>query len=117
MPREPARVPATILGFSGVWEGIRQSIRRSTSTEAALANIKNPPVIYARQANIANGPQQVNNGVLAPSHVRENETEQSKLSGAGYELLEDTRTPTLASGADPALEAVGEVHRAEDGRR
>ena len=25
--------------------------------------MKNPPVVFARQANIANGPQQVNNGV------------------------------------------------------
>lgn len=27
-----------------------------------LANIKNPPLVFARRANISNGPQQVNNG-------------------------------------------------------
>lgn len=31
------------------------------ATIETLANVKNPPIVYARQANIANGPQQVNN--------------------------------------------------------
>lgn len=31
-------------------------------TLETLSNIKNPPAVYAKQANIANGPQQVNNG-------------------------------------------------------
>lgn len=31
-------------------------------TLETLVSIKNPPVVFARQANIANGPQQVNNG-------------------------------------------------------
>lgn len=33
------------------------------TTLETLATIKNPPVVFARQANISNGPQQVNNGV------------------------------------------------------
>ena len=32
------------------------------ATLETLAAIKNPPVVYARQANISHGPQQVNNG-------------------------------------------------------
>jgi len=36
------------------------------ATLEALAAIKNPPIVYARQANIAAGPQQVNNGVPGP---------------------------------------------------
>jgi hypothetical protein len=32
------------------------------ATLETLANIQNPPVVFARQANIAHGPQQVNNG-------------------------------------------------------
>jgi len=32
------------------------------ATLETLAAIKNPPVVFARQANIAHGPQQVNNG-------------------------------------------------------
>lgn len=35
---------------------------QSRATLETLAMIKSPPVVYARQANIANGPQQVNNG-------------------------------------------------------
>ena len=37
------------------------------STLETLAAIKNPPTVFARQANIAHGPQQVNNGVVAPA--------------------------------------------------
>ena len=32
------------------------------ATIETLAAMKNPPVVFARQANISNGPQQVNNG-------------------------------------------------------
>ncbi|MGZ9081606.1 MAG: hypothetical protein ACXW3U_05595, partial [Rhodoplanes sp.] len=38
------------------------------ATFETLAAIKNPPAaVFARQANIAHGPQQVNNGVSAPA--------------------------------------------------
>ncbi len=38
------------------------------ATLETLANIKNPPVVFARQANInAGGQQQVNNGTAAPA--------------------------------------------------
>ena len=38
------------------------------ATFETLAAIKNPPAaVFARQANIAHGPQQVNNGALAPA--------------------------------------------------
>jgi hypothetical protein len=36
---------------------------QSRATVETLAAIKNPPVVYARQANFAAGHQQVNNGV------------------------------------------------------
>ena len=35
------------------------------ATLDALATVENPPVLFARQANIANGPQQVNNAAPA----------------------------------------------------
>ena len=42
------------------------------TTLETLSNIKNPPVIFAKQANISNGHQQVNNGTPAPaSHAKE----------------------------------------------
>jgi hypothetical protein len=37
------------------------------ATLETLAAIKNPPTVFARQANITTGPQQVNNGTPAPS--------------------------------------------------
>ena len=90
------------------------------ATLETLAAIKNPPVVYARQANIANGPQQVNNGLpdivtntRTRAHAREIENQQSKLSGIGNELSSDTRTPALAGGANQAVEAVGAIDRAE----
>ena len=83
------------------------------ATLETLAGIKNPPVIYARQANVTTGPQQVNIGMAAPSHGREIEIEQSKLSGGRNELLSDTGASTLASRVDPNMETLGEIDRAE----
>ena len=51
------------------------------ATLETLAAIKNPPIVYARQANVTTGPQQVNNGMPVPSRAREIEIEQSKQSG------------------------------------
>jgi hypothetical protein len=46
----------------------------------ALAAIKNPPIVYARQGNIAQGNQQMDNGIgPAGTRARENENEQNKL--------------------------------------
>ena len=38
------------------------------ATLETLGAIKNPPVVYARQANISHGPQQVNNGPAPALH-------------------------------------------------
>ncbi len=85
-----------------------------TRTLEVLAAIKNPPVVIAKQANIANQ-QQVNNNV-AP-RAREVENAPSKL----LETLPDERlefgTPATASGFDSHLEPVGAVNRAEVGSR
>lgn len=83
------------------------------ATLETLSVIKNPPVIFAKQANISNGPQQVNNGIASP--VREIEIEQSKLSGESNELLTDTRASQATSRVNPTLETVGEKHGAEIG--
>jgi len=96
---------------------MRMALRAQSQCRATLetlAAIKNPPVIFAKQANIANGHQQINNG--APSRAQENESQQSKLSGGNHELLPDTRTQGIESRANPALEAVGEINRGKVGR-
>jgi hypothetical protein len=81
-----------------------------------LAAIKNPPVVFARQANIAQGPQQVNNQMMPTSEPRargENENTPNKLSGGSNELLPDPRTPGAAVGSDPAMATVGTFDGAE----
>ncbi len=48
------------------------------ATLETLSNIKNPPVIFAKQANISNGHQQINNGVSA-SHTAETQNQHNEL--------------------------------------
>lgn len=55
------------------------------ATLETLAAIKNPPIVYARQANIAHGPQQVNN---APA-IGEGEAKSLEAP-----TLETARSPT-----------------------
>lgn len=99
---------------------LRLSLKAQSQCRATLetlAAIKNPPIVYARQANIANGPQQVNNGVSGQvrpgAPAQEIELEQSKLSGGGNELLPDARASGLTIPANQEVEALGEIHRAE----
>jgi hypothetical protein len=83
------------------------------ATLETLAMIKNPPVVYARQANIANGPQHVKNGGLSRSPV--NEIQQTKLSGESNELRPDAESQSLANRANQEVDALGEVDRAKIG--
>lgn len=87
------------------------------ATLEALATIKNPPIVYAKQANFAAGHQQVNNGIPAPTQAREIESEQTQLSGGTHELLPDARASGYASRVNPTLETLGEIDRAEVPRR
>ena len=73
----------TAPGFEA---NMRMALRAQSQCRATLetlALIKNPaPVAFVRQANIAAGPQQVNNAPMTasePSRARETEIEQSKL--------------------------------------
>lgn len=88
------------------------------STLEALAEIKNPrPVAFVKQANIAHGPQQINNGTQAtgaiPAHG-EKTIQSNELSGAGHELLEDTRASQAQSRVNQTVETVGAIDRAKD---
>ena len=89
------------------------------TTLDALANIKNPPVVYARQANVTSGPplgpQQIISGVAA-SPARETETKQSKLLEALPHERLDSRAATTTGGVNQALETVAAVDRAENNR-
>ena len=71
-------------------------------TLETLSTIKNPPVIYAKQANIAHGPQQVNNGTPA-THAAENQNQQNELLTVNHgETLDGGRAGETISG-NPAM--------------
>lgn len=95
---------------------LRLALRAQSQCRATLetlATIKNPPVVIARQANIANGPQQVNNGPRA----QENGIESNKLLEHSHGERLDFGAAGQAVGDDPAVEAVGAVNRSQDRRR
>jgi hypothetical protein len=86
---------------------------QSRMTLETLAEIKNPPVVFAKQANIAHGHQQVNNGASTPvSHAEKNITQQNELLEVqnGSTIL-DTRATGTAAAVDTAMATLGEVNR------
>ena len=89
------------------------------TTLETLSEIKNPPVLFARQANVTTGPQQVNNNIQQdkPSRAKKNKKTPNELSGETNELFQNTRTSTPASRIDPQMETVGEINRAKDNKR
>ncbi|WP_018421492.1 hypothetical protein [Paraburkholderia tuberum] len=86
------------------------------ATLEALAEMKNPrPLAFVKQANIANGPQQLNNGAAPEPRAR------GKSGEAANGLLTDDHGTTLDGGAagkagrsNPALEAVGKINGTGD---
>jgi hypothetical protein len=91
---------------------------QSRATISALVDLKYPrQATFVKQANIAHGPQQVNNGVASPMAVcraKENEFEQIKLLEANHGQPGgwlDTGAAATPAGGDPAVEAVVKVHR------
>jgi len=72
---------------------------------------------YVRQANIAQGPQQVNNASATPDdvpHAGENPNRKNKLlEKKDGERLDSGKTCT-PSQADPTMATVGEINRTEE---
>jgi len=89
------------------------------ATLETLAAIKNPPIVYARQANIAQGNQQVNNGVLTHAHAGKAETVQNELLEDKRDEVErvDLRASSKTGRSDPAMETVGAINRCKNDRR
>ena len=94
---------------------------QSRQAVTALAELRMPKtVMFAKQANVTSGPQQVNNGVLASASPLRAEEIQNRPN----ELLEmphgnhlDTRAAGTAGGADPHLVPVEVLDRADNHRR
>ncbi len=87
----------------------------------ALYEMKNPrPVAFVHQANIAAGPQQVNNGLVefreqvARAGAIPQKTPNELLEASNGERL-DIGASGTAGGVDPQLEAVGTVNRSKIG--
>src|SRR6202041_964606 len=84
------------------------------ATLQTLFEMKNPqPVAFVKQANIANGPQQVNNCVptQTPPHAGISANQSNELLELGHEQRVDIRTAGSAGGAHSRLETVGAVLR------
>jgi hypothetical protein len=82
------------------------------ATIETIAEMKNPkPIAFVQQANIAHGPQQVNNTANKPiragARVRENEIPQNKLLEAQNGARMDTGTQGEAINAHIRMEAMG----------
>jgi hypothetical protein len=88
------------------------------ATLETLFEMKNPrPVAFVKQANIANGPQQVNNGVPpvgSPSHTETPAHQSNELLELNHEQRLDTRTKDAAGGAHSQLETVDAIQRSQD---
>ena len=79
------------------------------ATLETLAAIKNPPV-FAKQANIAHGPQQVNNGTPA-THAQQSESAPTELLEHDHGKWVDSAKTIDAGRRDQKMEAVVAVHR------
>lgn len=97
---------------------MRLALKAQTQCRATLetlATIKNPPTVFARQANIAHGPQQVNNGVSGPeragarTHAGETDSAKTELLGASDGERLDTGATSASGRGNPPLETVGAI--------
>ena len=95
-----------------------KSQNQSRNTIQTLINLKQPnqTAFIKQQTNVANGHQQINNGVAQPS--------PEKFSNVGNELLEekngewlDRGTKAEAERVNTELEAMGKVHRGQNSKR
>lgn len=89
---------------------------QTVRTIEVLATIKNPPVVFAKQANISHGHQQVNNATTTPTPTRAGKTinKQNELLSEDHHATLDPGRTAAASGANRAVEAVGAINRPED---
>jgi len=115
-PRWQIRTCSVLVNAAEIY--MRLALKAQSQCRATLetlAAIKNPtPVTFVKQANVAHGPQQVNNGPPSepPSRARESENPPNELLEHTHGERLDFGTPKAAVGADSALATVGEVHRA-----
>ena len=96
--------------FKGIEVLMRLALKAQTQARATaetLALMKNP-MPYIRQANIAHGPQQVNNGQL--THAAKNQNQPNELLEHHHGNFLDTRATPAPGRADSAMAAVEKQH-------
>jgi hypothetical protein len=93
---------------------LRLALRAQSQCRAtleALAIIKSPPMVYARQANVTTGPQQINNTLALHQGAQENRIEQNQLLEDQLEQRMDSGAAGAAGVGDSAMAALGQVNR------
>ena len=86
---------------------------QSRATLETLGKLKNPqPVAFVRQANISNGPQQVNN--MDSTLARENISPPNEVLEDQNGTRMDTRASCSTIPANSELETVGSIHRPDN---
>jgi hypothetical protein len=90
-----------------------KSQAQCASTIRVLGELKHPrAVAFVQQANISNGPQQVNNGIGQPAS--RSRTHGAEVDVPANELLTDDRTKGRAGRRDKALAALDAIDRPAD---
>lgn len=95
---------------------------QARTTLESLQTIKNPP-IFAKQANIAHGPQQVNNGEISDTgtrgraRARGNENQPNELLEQNYGERLDGGETGSAIGGNQRMEAVAAFNGPKDDQR
>ena len=112
--RSTANSEAGYLGAAEIY--MRLALKGQSQCRAALealAEMKNPkPVTFVRQANVAHGPQQVNNGPQSPaeaSRARESENQPNKLLEQQHGERLDFGATQAPIGADSPLAGVDKL--------
>jgi len=85
-------------------------------TIEVLSKVKNPPVIFAKQANIAHGHQQVNNGNQS-THTGKTLNSSNELLNEDSHATLDTRRTTEASSVNRDMAAVETLNGGKDSGR
>lgn len=117
---ERAMAHAQIPGFEANMRMALRAQNQSRATIEALVNLKNPPIVFAKQANIAHGPQQVNNGSAPQDEAlarSESRNQPNKVLEHSTNELLDTGTKVKAGRGHPPLETVVAIHRPSQRQR
>jgi hypothetical protein len=86
-------------------------------TVEVLAAMKNPPIVFAKQANIAHGHQQVNNGVQPATHAGKTINSSNELLSEVNHAPLDTRRTLETGRVNQELAAVETVNGSQDTNR